>query len=381
MPKYRTKSRRWLRKNPPGSQKFTGLQDWWLGVKANPRVDNASRGHDGDFTNYDKPYTTSQAADDRWINRVGDDYSIPAVVGKAIFSAKRALLPRSKRSWDTVEVQESSATSATPSKKRRRTPEAARAPTITHGTNNRIMPKRKSYSTYTAAVPGRKRGRTGVTGLSAAEHRTLNAMKRLIKSDIKYIDQEVAAGTEVFELGSAYLATSEIPQGTGKSKRAHDFVMVKGIEGKFEFTANASASTCQNLRMMLVLDTQTNGKGFVASGKTAPEWDINDILVVGAAGQTSTAPRNLDQTGRFRILHQRKFVMDADASSGKRCKQVNFSKYFKTPIKVDYKANSSTGVIANIQDNALWVLICSDDTTVSTHGPYVRGQIRCKYMD
>lgn len=207
-------------------------------------------------------------------------------------------------------------------------------------------------------------------------------MTRVLRNGTKHKDIEVIK-QEVFVTGYGVLAIGAIDEGTAEGQGRGDSILVKSIQIKAQVEANANpaALDCQPFRMLLVQDTQTNGKGFVATGKTEPEWDISDLLAVGGLGEASTAPRNLNETGRFRVLKEKTFMMNKNTGSSKQCQLVNFSKYFKSPIKVQYKQNRANGNIANVLDNSLWLVCVADATVASTHGVNFRAQIRCKYLD
>jgi len=381
MPKYRSQSRRWLRANPKGKTSYTGLQDWWLGVPANKRVNEASRHHDADYTNYAHPYTTTQAADERWIRRIGDDASIPAVLGKAIFSAKGALLPRSRRSWGTKVTAVRRTTGPQPPTAQP-TPQPLRAPTVTHGTNNQsVMPKRgysgpqggvKKYAKYVrpkGALYGASYG-----PITKSDHQALQALKREFKRDIKNIDTLVPNPTQIPNTGYFLSPLADIAQGDKSvGNRLGSSVDIKTVSIHLQLDAddNVAAKPCQPVRCCLVLDKQANGKVPIT------DWTTDTLFEVTVGSAATDRFRNLSETGRFSILWDRHIMLNKDPGSGKQCARVHKSVNFKKPLRVEYEKGTTSGAASTIKDNNLWLLVLGDEAT--TYAPQVQGTMRVRY--
>ena len=319
------------------------------------------------------------------MRRIGDDASIPAVIGKAIFSAKAALLPRSRRSWATKVTTVRRTTGPNPIRKggappkAPRVPEPARAPTVTHGTNNRtVMPKR-GYSGPARVVAKRAKTpyRPTFGPITKSDHLALVALKHQLKREMKNKDGTVPASTQALNTGYWQSITEDIAQGDSSYKRNGDGIDLQSLALRLNFEAKSGAAVCQFARIFLILDKQANGK----VGGT--DWIVKDILEDGTHADVDVPPkiterfRNLSESGRFQVLYDRRIQVNPDAGSSKTCAQIRKFIKFKN-VHIKYTKGESTGANSTIQDNNLWLLVVGDGLTGTV--PLFEGGYRLRFQ-
>ncbi len=157
---------------------------------------------------------------------------------------------------------------------------------------------------------------------------------------------------------------SAVAQGDGESDRdgrvyeIHS-LHIRGIISSDLSEGAASPINDSFVRIAVVLDTQTNGAQLTAT----------------AVHETGGTPdylsfRNLQNTGRFKILYDKSFVIKPQSmnegavnsfAGNSAFRQFIINKTFKTPIKV--RCTGTTAVVGSIADNSLHVIAISDVTT------------------
>lgn len=127
------------------------------------------------------------------------------------------------------------------------------------------------------------------------------------------------------------------------------------IRGFFNTLANLSNAVPQGshlVRVLLVLDTQTNG----AQGPA-------NLIMDTTGAQDLFAFRNLEYTTRFKVLWDRQMMITSPqgaegASASHYCalglKGFKINKTFKTPIGVTY--SDAGGTVAAVTDNSLHII-------------------------
>lgn len=147
-------------------------------------------------------------------------------------------------------------------------------------------------------------------------------------------------------------------QGTAFNERVGRKVYVKSlrIKGTFSIAAQANQTAGDNanvLRWLCYIDRQTNGTQ--AQGE--------DVLSSGAGSNAVDMFQNAANFGRFRILTDRKIIMENQAISfdGTNIEQQGISKpffYAKTfnpPMVVHFNATNG-GTVADIVDNSFHII-------------------------
>ncbi len=187
----------------------------------------------------------------------------------------------------------------------------------------------------------------------------------------KFVDYEVAAtidnswaGNEI-EDGTA-LSLSAVAQGDGESNRDGRRMEMLSVHLKGFVTlncveTNASPTDSEVVRLILVLDKQTNGAQLNAEDVvTVTTFDVN-------------AWRNLQNSQRFRILKDHIINLQIttatqeavnDYSSGGMKFPFEMHVVFKKPITVNH--TGTTAVIASVADNSIHLIGVSTHATLVT---------------
>ncbi len=202
--------------------------------------------------------------------------------------------------------------------------------------------------------------------------RRMPIAKRWCKpAETKYYDASLGA-TQITSAGGVSISNllHPITQGDGDSQRSGRNIYVKSmfyrLHLSFESTSTPSAAS-DIVRILLVHDKYCAGAVSSIDGIIT----TTDIL----------AFNRLDQTHRFRILYDRKFLMGAQAGSydgaadqfGQRYRQVNLYRKFKYPLKITYDATA--GVITDLTQSNVVMYFISELNNVCT----VAGSFRVRY--
>lgn len=164
------------------------------------------------------------------------------------------------------------------------------------------------------------------------------------------IDDAVIAQT-----GSVQSNILLIPEGNGPSERIGRKLVVTRIQARWAITLPATtvaASTSDVVRLMLVLDKQTNGANPNPGGVTG-------ILQADDYNRY----RQLTNTGRFVVLMDKFFEMNAQSGGTSAAGVHQFGEvvvqgsYFKkAALPIEYDSSFTTGVIGTIRSNMLhWI--------------------------
>ncbi len=150
-------------------------------------------------------------------------------------------------------------------------------------------------------------------------------------------------------LSGASIELLTIPQGTLPTQRIGRKIFIQKMQLRYTITANAQADmllTDNIVRIMLVVDKQTNGTAIITS-------DVNETV---AELQSYS---NLNNAGRFIILMDRFHMLNQQVSSAvtpfEAGQKAQFYHYFKKcniPILYD----STTGVVSEICCNNVYLL-------------------------
>lgn len=175
--------------------------------------------------------------------------------------------------------------------------------------------------------------------------------------DTRYGETAVStttAGSEA-DPGAGISCLNAVTQGDGESQRDGKKIMMRSIElrgrvGALNLADDADPPASYTVRVLLVLDTQTNGA----------QLNSEDVLL-DQGGTKYLDNRNLQYSSRFRILWDKYFTIEpfhamADgANTGAfSMKDQIFRVYRKLNIPVNY--TGTTEAIANITDNSLHVI-------------------------
>lgn len=163
------------------------------------------------------------------------------------------------------------------------------------------------------------------------------------------------------------------------------------VNGVIEFLQDINGPPrVENFRMALVLDRQPNG--------TAPNFaDIFQNLTGASSGLGAiNEPSNLNYRHRFRVIKDRKFIMQHDsvdaANPGAGLafiprnmvypteRRINWYVKFKRMIRVTYVDDAVAPTVASVATNQLWLLLY-DSNPASAFSLSLVGNIRVRYYD
>ena len=154
--------------------------------------------------------------------------------------------------------------------------------------------------------------------------------------------------------GTILSSLNVVPQGVGESERLGRKITVKRIQVRFRYKnegANAVVDGLKIMRFMLYQDKQTNGAAAA----------VSDLIT----SADYRAFRNLDNTGRFRILHDKYYTLNTKAAELITTLIdngifVSFAVNVNVPIEFD--ASADTGVIATQRSNNFGLMLIVDTT-------------------
>lgn len=200
--------------------------------------------------------------------------------------------------------------------------------------------------------------------------------------ELKFYDTTFA--DETIENVGAIIRTAEttdgnflkIAQGTGQSQRIGKKIVLKSVSARIRFDvgrkeeAAFDSSSAFVLRMVCVLDTQTNG--------SFPTWI--DIF----AADRWDAPVNLANSERFRIIKEwlvdfNKMTLSLDGAGTMFIQDglIHTDKW-NTKLDIPMEYSSTTGAIAEIKSNNIYFFGITGGNNAS---PTVNGWVRWRYDD
>lgn len=179
------------------------------------------------------------------------------------------------------------------------------------------------------------------------------------KVEYKVID---TAGSYVCDTTGAVTLLNGCVQGDDIANREGRQINVRSMEIKMLNTATAATGVDQLQRVLIVLDKQANG--------ATPA--ITDILTAN----NINAPRNLNNSKRFKILVDKRMQLNAAGESGSTRL---WKKYKKMYIPVQYN-NGNAGTSADITTNALYMVSLGNIAAGVTAG-IVQGYCRLRFTE
>ncbi len=207
--------------------------------------------------------------------------------------------------------------------------------------------RRKAKWSRTSTIPARGRGFLRRSGYYRGRAQGCGGTE-LKFHDLDIDDANVAANGNIAED-----SVLTVVQGDGESERIGRKLCVKKIGWRFtcELLTTATVGVSESLRVILYLDTQTNGA-------TAT---VTDILET----DDYQSFNNLANKGRFKIYMDRVYDLNVQAAAGDGTTndQPNFvinDSFYKTcSIPIEYDNSAGTGAIATMRSNNIGVLLVS----------------------
>ncbi len=166
-------------------------------------------------------------------------------------------------------------------------------------------------------------------------------LKRMINVEYKNFDIQLTNGTATS--AGAIQQASNIGQGDTTITRDGNQVKALSIFFRCNVKMNASARA-SSVRIMLVLDKQTNGAIYTMA----------DLLLDVTADDIITSPLNIDNKFRFKVIYDKVFSLSITGTQ-----LINFKKYFKINLPIRFDAAAAT--IAAVTSNSLSIVRITDE--------------------
>ncbi len=198
-----------------------------------------------------------------------------------------------------------------------------------------------------------------VANLAQRALRQANKVKGMV--NVEYKNHDVITSTQTVSTGGAIVQLTNIGSGDGANSRDGRDITIKRITWRY-FAVQAALAVVTYLRVILVLDKQTNEAIYTAS----------DLLADVTANNAINSPLNLDNKKRFRILYDKVHLLNDVFLNGIR--PVKYNK--DTTIKLTFDA--STPSIADITSNSLSIFLISSETTEL---PTIFSYCRLRFID
>jgi len=222
------------------------------------------------------------------------------------------------------------------------------------------MPKRGRSD---SATPAAKRARrdaaltklAAIVGAPAPVRRRRRASMNMrtggfLGIENKFVDLNFSGDLGVSVTGSecdpaTVLALNAIAQGDGESERDGRVCRLRSVHVKGLLTKDSSSTAPSTfVRLLLVLDTQTNGA----------QLNAEDVIV--SASSTITF-RNLQYAKRFRVLRDQLYTLNSQSGVATAFGGANKTFEWNVPLNNLVCTHSgTTASVANIQDNSLHVI-------------------------
>lgn len=147
------------------------------------------------------------------------------------------------------------------------------------------------------------------------------------------------------------LSISVCAQGDGESNRdgRKNIITDIGIKGHVKLPGVAAVQLPNICRVVMVLDTQSNGS----------QLNAEDVYL--NASNIEHAFRNLQFTKRFKVLKDQTFILNAMAGSGDGTNNdtggvIQAFNWYITGLKIPVQYTSTTAIIGNVVDNSIHIL-------------------------
>lgn len=185
------------------------------------------------------------------------------------------------------------------------------------------------------------------------------SVKALINVEVKNFDFVQTSTLVTDTVGISQL--SNIPQGDTTNTRDGAQIKMLGYDLNYLIRQDASATTVTWIRIMLVLDKQTNQAIYTNTDLLENVTTVDAII----------SPRNLDNMKRFSVLYDRVHTLSPGGSQG-----VHVKKYIKREALIRYDA--STSAIADLTSNSLSLIQVGSQVTTD---PAISVFGRLRYVD
>ncbi len=213
--------------------------------------------------------------------------------------------------------------------------------------------RKKSYR------PGYRSCGKMVYGDAQKALRIAQSVKALLNVEVKNFDVQLNSSVITDAIGITQLCN--IPQGDTSNTRDGSQVKMIGYEFNYFIQQSSAAVNADFIRVMLVVDKQTNQAIYLAADLLDDITNLDSIVT----------PRNLDNMKRFTVLYDRVHILSKGGTNGAHVK-----KYFKKDLLIRYDA--STSAIADLTSNSISLLTVA---STASNDPAITFFGRLRYVD
>jgi len=172
------------------------------------------------------------------------------------------------------------------------------------------------------------------------------------------------------------LSINEVKQGTGESERIGRNILIKKVmfKGTIHLNSNTQPSNATPqaahdvLRVLVFIDKQSNGS-------SPGVEDILEGTVANPLNHSVNSFRNLANSKRFRILYDKRIVMNANFATVNSADQIisqrkitQFNWYLNVNIPIEF--DGVDGITSEIKSNNIGVLLITADSRITFDGIY-----------
>lgn len=200
------------------------------------------------------------------------------------------------------------------------------------------------------------------------------------REELSWVDRNFS-GQVIDNTTAALFLLNGVTQGDDADNRDKREIQATSIQFKLNFSTDTDAISATFLRMIIFWDQQANGAAPSVTGAAG-------LLDTSVIGSELTAPYNRDTQKRYKIVYDRRWVMNPNVpfvvtpATGTTASvlQVGKMKQGKRKLSRIVKFNTgNAGTVADIASNSLYVFLISNLAAASA--PTVTGGFRFYFKD
>lgn len=209
----------------------------------------------------------------------------------------------------------------------------------------------------------RNYGRRGAGGSSTTWSHLKNCVE-MKSHDITAANAQITGVT-----GIVASLMQGIEQGNLYSERQGRKVFVSSLALNLNLEQDDAGGVfgCNFFRVLVVADKQAQA--------TAPAYA--DVMDVASVSDITLAFRNLENTGRFSILYDKRHMTSSTATAGPTCRLIKVFKKWKSGLHVTYDTTDINGT--DIKTNDIWLIVVGDNATAANG--WMAYNCRIRYTD
>lgn len=188
-----------------------------------------------------------------------------------------------------------------------------------------------------------------------------NQVRKVINVEKKYIDTPISDDS-IINVRDIFLLNA-MDKGDDHDQREGDSMLMQTLHVKANIFANTTPDTT-TFKIAYILDKES--KGVLPTATDI--WDDNSL-----AGYELLEHRNRDYSDRFVVLKEWTITLNNTDKNGHY-----FEDFIKLGVHTKYFKDSNVGTIADISDNALYMVI---NTNQTSNGGIIRATARLTYTD